>query len=63
MTYEEVKRLIDTSNGNVICKQFCIFPNQIAADIKEIVHGEYEYGYIVIGVSKTGGNYSFAVYS
>ena len=59
MIYEEVKRIIDASNGNVICKQFCIFPNQIAEDIKEIVHKEYEYGYIVIGVSKSGENYSF----
>lgn len=59
MTYEELKRLINTSKGNVICKQFCIFPNQIAADIKEIVHEEYEYGYIIIGVSKVGEDYSF----
>ena len=59
MTYEELKRLINTSKGNVICKQFCIFPNQIAADINEIVHEEYEYGYIIIGVSNSGEDYSF----
>lgn len=59
MTYKEVKKLIDTSDGNLICKQFCILPNQIVADIKEIVHGEYEYGYIVIGVSNSGSDYSF----
>lgn len=58
MTYEEVKRILDTSNGNVICKQFCLFPNQIAEAIKEIVHEEYEYGYIIIGVSKSGETYS-----
>lgn len=57
MTYEEIKRIMDLGDGNVICKSFCIFPNQIAAYIENVAYGDLEYGYVLVGVQKEGDNY------
>lgn len=57
MTYEEIKKLIDSENTDVICKQFCILPNQIAAFIESVAHGSQKYGYVVIGIEKENSNY------
>lgn len=57
MTYEKVKRIMDMGAGSVICKQFCIFPSQIATCIADIAYGNSEYGYVLIGAIKEGDNY------
>ena len=44
-------------DGTVICKQFCVFPNQIARYIENVAYGNLEYGYVLIGVIKEGDNY------
>ena len=57
MTCEEFKNLIASENNNVICKQFCVFPNQIATYIESVAHGSQKYGYVMIGVVKEKSNY------
>lgn len=59
MTCAELKNLIASGNNNVICKQFCVFPNQIATYIESVAHGIQEYGYVLIGVVKENSNYCF----
>lgn len=57
MTGEELKELIDLGNDNVIYKQFCLLPNQVAAYIESVAHGSQKYGYVLIGVVKEKSNY------
>lgn len=52
MTCEELKELIVSENTDVVCKQFCVFPNQIATFIESVAHGSQKYGYVFIGVVK-----------
>ena len=57
MTYHDLEKIIELGDGNVICKQFCILPNQIAECINSVAYGSQEYGYVLIGVTKDGNNY------
>lgn len=43
--------------GNVICQQFCVFPNQVARYIETVACGSLQYGYVLIGVTKEGNEY------
>lgn len=44
---------------NVICKRFCILPNEIASYINSVAFRNGEYSYILIGVIKAGDDYQF----
>lgn len=57
MTYHELEKIMELGDGDVICKQFCILPNQIAECINSVAYGSQEYGYVLIGVTKEGNNY------
>ncbi|MCM1102259.1 MAG: hypothetical protein NC079_10865 [Clostridium sp.] len=57
MTSEELIKLIDCKNNDVICKRFCLLPNQVATDIESLAHGSQKYGYVLIGVAKEKNNY------
>lgn len=57
MTYHDLEKIIELGDGNVICKQFCILPNQIAECIDSVAYGSQEYGYVLIGVTKESNNY------
>lgn len=57
MTIEELKELIVLGNNNVICKQFCLLPNQVTAYIESVAHGSQKYGYVLIGVAKENNDY------
>lgn len=57
MTCEELKKLIVSENTDVVCKQFCVFPNQIATFIESVAHGSQKYGYVFIGVVKEKSNF------
>ncbi|MDE5803343.1 MAG: hypothetical protein K2I22_10545 [Lachnospiraceae bacterium] len=57
MTCEELKNLIASGNNEVICKQFCVFPNQISKYIESVAHGSQKYGYVLIGVVKEKSDY------
>ncbi|MFG6344539.1 MAG: hypothetical protein K1W35_12430 [Lachnospiraceae bacterium] len=52
MTYEEVKNIVESGTDNIVCKQFIVLPNQIAAYIESMVYGNYDYGYVCIGIVK-----------
>ena len=52
MTYEEVKNIVESGTDNIVCKQFIVLPNQIAACIESVVYGDYDYGYVCIGIVK-----------
>ena len=52
MTYEEVKSIVESGIDNIVCKQFIVLPNQIAACIESVVYGNYDYGYVCIGIVK-----------
>lgn len=54
---KELEKLIVSGNTDVICKQFCVFPNQIAAYIESVAYGSQKYGYVLIGVVKEKSNY------
>ena len=57
MTCKELENLIPLENNDVICKQFCVFPNQIATYIESVAYGSQKYGYVLIGVVKEKSNY------
>ena len=57
MTIEEFKELIILENNNVICKQFCLLPNQVTTYIESVAHGSQKYGYVLIGVAKEKSDY------
>lgn len=57
MTGEELKDLIASGNNDVVCKQFCVFPSQIATYIESVAYGSQKYGYVLIGVIKEKSNY------
>ena len=59
MTSQELKELIILGNNDVICKQLCLLPNQVATYIESVAHGCQEYGYILIGVVTDRSNYCF----
>ncbi|MBD5508069.1 MAG: hypothetical protein HDR05_08490 [Lachnospiraceae bacterium] len=59
MTSEELKELIVLGNNDVICKQFCLLPNQVSTYIESVAHGCQKYGYVIIGVIKEKSNYCF----
>jgi hypothetical protein len=52
MTYEEVKSIVESGIDNIVCKQFIVLPNQIATCIESVVYGNYDYGYVCIGIVK-----------
>lgn len=57
MTFKELESLIPLGNNDVICKQFCLFPNEIATYIESVAYGSQKYGYVLIGVVKEKSNY------
>lgn len=57
MTYEEIKNIMDLGEENVVWKQFCVFPNQIATYIEKVAGGSLQYGYVLIGVTKEQEDY------
>ena len=58
MTYEELKKLIVSGNtDDVICKQFCVFPNQIASFIESVGLGSQKYVFVFIGFVNVKINY------
>lgn len=57
MTIEELKELIVVGNNNVICKQFCLLPNQVTTYIESVAYGSQKYGYVLIGVAKEKSDY------
>lgn len=52
MTYEEIKSIVESGTNNVVCKQFIVLPNQIAACIESVIYGNHDYGYVCIGIVK-----------
>ena len=52
MTYEEIKSIVESGTNNIVCKQFIVLPNQIAACIESVIYGNHDYGYICIGIVK-----------
>lgn len=56
---QEVIKLLNNENAdNIICREFDLKPNNIAMFIAAMANITSEYGYIVIGASKSGKEYS-----
>ena len=48
----KIKSIVESGIDNIVCKQFIVLPNQIAACIESVVYGNYDYGYVCIGIVK-----------
>lgn len=55
---KEIQELLNTNSDNVICKNFCLLPSQIASYIDTVAKCNEEYGYVLIGVEITANGYS-----
>lgn len=55
---KEIQKLLEINSDNIICKNFCLFPSEIASYIDTVAKCNREYGYILIGVEIISNGYS-----
>lgn len=54
---KEIEKLLNTNSDNVICKNFCLFPSEIASYIDTVAKYNEEYGYVLIGAEAKANGY------
>ncbi|WP_297425655.1 hypothetical protein [Clostridium sp.] len=55
---KEIQKLLEINSDNIMCKNFCLFPSEIASYIDTVAKCDGEYGYILIGVEIISNGYS-----